>query len=306
MWVLADLLPGDPATAVLGPQASPERVAQLRADRGLDRPVLVQLGDWLAGLPRGDLGNSLISGDPVTPLVVDRAVNSAALLTATIALVVLVAVPLGVLAGLRADRPAGALLSAGAVVAVALPDFVVATLLVLWLAVDQGLLPAVALLPPGTSAWQRPEALVVPTLALSLGVGGWVVRHLRAVVAEQDAAPHVAAARLAGLPERLVLLRHLLPGAVAPVLQLLGWTAALLLGGAVVVERVVGLPGLGSLLVEATVNRDLVVVTAVAGVMALAAALALLAADLLADALDPRRRRTPSGGDEAAARERAS
>lgn len=290
VWCCVVALPGDPATTILGQNATPERVSELRERLGLARPLPEQLVDWMAGVLRADFGESLISGQPVGDLIVDRGVNSLALAVVAGAFILAVGLPLGVIAGLRSRGVTGRALSGGAMVAAAVPDFVVGTVLIGAFAVSLRVLPSLSTVPSDDTAWQHPLGLVIPAVALSIGLSGWAIRYVRAVVVEQTTAPHVVAARLAGQPEHRVLTRHLGPGALAPIVQFFGWMIALLIGGAVVVEQLVGFPGIGSLLVESVANRDLTTVTGVTVVLAIAVAAALVVSDVAALALDPRLR----------------
>ncbi|OYN90230.1 ABC transporter permease [Parenemella sanctibonifatiensis] len=285
-WLAVTLLPGDAAVRILGPNATPERLAELRARLGLDRPVAEQLSDWLVGLLTGDLGTSALTGEPITGLVLSRLADSALLagIAATIALVV--GIGLGTLVGrVRRGR---AWAYATLINASAVPDFVIGAVAVGLLALSWRLVPALSLVPPGQTAVSRPEILVIPVLALAIPITIWIARHPAAAVARQADAPHVRAARLLGVSEASVVLRHLLPAALAPLVQLFGWMVAVLVGSTVIVEQLVEYPGIGSLLTEAVGNRDVTVATAIVTVLAAVVAVAVFVCDRLAVRIDPR------------------
>lgn len=254
VFLATTALPGDPAQARTGGRGD---TAALRAELGLDRPLWTQLGEWVAGLVRGDLGISLVSGRPVAEVVGDR-------LPATLALVAaaaLVAVPLLLLGGWaagRAPRRAGPLVVAVA----AVPQVVVATGLVAVFAGLLGWLPPVSLVPVAGSVWGAP--LVLPALSLAVPAAAYGAGLLGGAVADALARPHVRAARVRGLPEPLVLTRHVLPGLAAPLVRVLGIVAAAMLAGSALVETVFGYAGLGELLVGAVASGDVPVVAAIA------------------------------------------
>lgn len=290
-WAI-EMLPGDPATSILGPNATPERVASLREAMNLDAPAHERYLTWLGGVLRGDLGQSATSERSVWSTIAIPARNSFVL--AGVALVTLAAVALvvGVVAGRRPGSFGDQLVSTATSVAVSMPEFVTGTFLVAvffgWL----GWLPAVSLVGAGEAPWQQPEILVLPVMTIAVVAGSYGARLVRAVVAEQADAPHVDAARLAGLPERTVVWRHLLPGAVGPIAQVLAFLVPYVVGGTIVVERLFGYPGLGSLLADQIALRDAKVVEAIGLMLCACVILALLAADVVGVLTDPRRSAT--------------
>ncbi|WP_017579942.1 ABC transporter permease [Nocardiopsis valliformis] len=275
-----EVLPGDPASQALGAQADPERVAALRERLGLDRPVGVRYLDWLSGVLTGDLGESAVTGLPVAPLVADRAARSLVLGASALLVVVLVAVPAGVAAGARPGALRDRAASLGALLVLSVPEFVLAALVVSVLAHGLGWFPPVSLVGDGFGALTEPDKLVLPTLTLAAVAGAFVLRLTRAAVAEAAGAPHVEAARLAGVPEHRVLARHLLPSVRGPVAQAVALAVPYTVGGALVVEAAFGYPGLGALTAEAIGRRDAAVVSGAGIVLAGAAALGFLVAEL--------------------------
>ncbi|MBB5158987.1 ABC transporter permease [Saccharopolyspora phatthalungensis] len=286
VYVGVDLLPGDAATTRLGANATPENIAIARHRLGLDRPVLVRYGDWLAGLVHGDLGRS-VTGKPVTEMLSDRVGNSA--LLAGAALVLLVPVSLG--AGLLAASSRwGRFVSAGALVLVSVPEFAVAGVLALLFAVSLRWLPAVSFIPAGDSPLEHPTALVLPVLSL-LAVGfSYAVRAIRAATIAAVGSAHVEFLRLNGASSRTVLRAAVLPAVLPVAVQVWLVIGVSLLGGGVLVEKVFGYPGIGELLVASVQSGDLPVVQALVLLLAAMTLVALALADLAVLALTPRLR----------------
>lgn len=290
LFVVCEVLPGDAVTARLGAAGSTEAVAAGRAELGLDRDPATRYASWLGDALRGDLGTSAVSGRPVTAVVGEALTASAPLVLTSTAAAVVGSLLLGLFAGTRAGRRADAVVSSVALVAVAVPPFVVAVSLVLLFSSHWHLLPAVSLLPPGGDPLARPEALVMPGLTLVVAATAWAVRPVRALVADADRAAHVEAARLAGVAERRVLTRHLMPSLLGPVVQVYAWLPVMLLGASVVVEQVFDYPGVGGLLVTAVRDNDVPLVEAVGLTLTAVAVGSMLAADLVAALVDPRAR----------------
>lgn len=221
LFTAVEVLPGDPVSRALGQSATPERVAALSAELGMDRPPVVRFSEWLAGAAQGDLGRSAVTRQPIGPIIADRAGNTLLLAGIAIAVIVVVAVVAGLLAG---SRPGGRRDTAVSVTSLALlsvPEFVLAGLLIAVFAFGLGWLPAVSVVTAGGGPLDRPDALVLPVTALVLVAGAFATRLVRAAVVEASRASHVEAARLAGVPEWRVLWRHLLPGTVGPIAQVL-------------------------------------------------------------------------------------
>lgn len=291
LFAAVELLPGDLATQILGPNATAEKVVALRADLDLDDPAPVRYARWLGGVVRGDLGQAAITERSVADTVSGRLGNSAVLAGVAFLAASAMAIMAGVLAGRRPGSRVDDGISLGALVSVSLPEFVVAGLLISVFAFGLGWLPAVSLLPAGVSPLDRPVLLVLPAVSLALVGGAFGARLIRSAVADAGRLPHVEAARLAGIREWQVLRHHVLPGVAGPIAQVLAFLVPYMVGGTVVVERVFSFPGIGSLLVEQVVLRDAPVVEAIGLVLAAAVITAFLTADLVAALADPRRRR---------------
>ncbi len=280
VFLLVRLLPGDPAETMLARAgAGPEAVAALRAELGLNRPLLVQYVDWLGHAARGDLGRSLLNNRPVSDLIAEQWRSTAILAAVAFVWALLVGLALGVIAALHPGRWPDHLATATAVTGTAVPVYWSGLLLIWLLSVRLGWLP------PATGT---PASALLPGLVLGFAAAGPIARLTRASLLEILAQPYITAARARGFTSRRVLWRHAARVAVVPVLTIAGLQLGFLLGGAVVTESVFNRPGLGRLLVDAILWRDLPLVQGVALVLALTYVLINVVVDLLSSALDPR------------------
>ena len=250
---LTTLLPGDTAEVVLGQDATAEQVDVLRAELGTDRPAGERFLDWLGGLATGDLGRSLVTGQPVGGELASRLGATALLAGLALAVLVPAAVGIGVLCGRRPGSGLDRALTGFVAALQAVPEFAFGLLLVAVFSLQLGWLPATA----GGGSLLVPAVLVLPVLVLAANQIGRLARQIRLGVAETDRTPHVAHLRRLGLPENVVLWRHVLPGGVLPSLQQLARIVDGLLGGVVVVEALFALPGVGAGFVDAVQARDL-------------------------------------------------
>ncbi|GAA0584068.1 ABC transporter permease [Kribbella sandramycini] len=295
VFVGVDLLPGDPITSRLGPTATPERIAAVRAELGLDQPVLTRYGDWLAGIVHGDLGRSA-AGQPVTELLSGRVGNSILLACLATACLIPLSFGFGLAAARRRGRPADRAISTGSLLLLSVPEFVVAGFLVLILAIGLRLLPAVSLVPAGSSPVRHSEVLVLPVLSLLLVGLAYATRVIRAAAAGTLRAPYVEFLRLSGQSERTILRTAVVPAVLPVAVQIWLLTGVSMIGGAVLVEKVFGYPGIGELLVTSVQTGDLAVVQALVLVLGGATLAVLLIADLAMVLLTPRLR--TGGGAE--------
>jgi peptide/nickel transport system permease protein len=290
------LVPGDPALAILGPYATPERLAELRAELGLNRSWPVRYGVWLGGVLEGDLGRSVSLERPVLDLVLERLGPTALLAGSALMLGTLLGLAAGMLAALRHDQITDRLVTVGVLLGISIPSFWLGLLLILVFAVWLGWLPASGM----TWAWSDATGfasaadiarhLVLPTLSLALVAGGVIGRLTRGAAIDVLASAPIRMARARGISERRVLGVHALKSVLARMVPVIGLQAGFVIGGAVYIETIFQWPGLGRLLVEAIAARDLLLVQG--GVLVLAAAYVLvnLAADLAQHALDRRTR----------------
>lgn len=281
------LVPGDPAQAILGLEASPQALQALRRELGLDRPSLVRYGDWLGRVLRGDLGRSLRYGQPVAQLVRARLAVTLPLVFVSLGLAAVLGTALGTLAARRVGTRLDLLLSGFALAGVVLPSFWVGLLFVFAFSVELRLLPSGGF--PGWADWRSAAAhLVLPVATLALTRAALFTRMVRASLVEVLHQDYVRTARAKGLAERAVVLRHALPNAALPVVTVLGLEFAQLLTAGLVVESVFALPGLGTLALTAIEARDYPLVQGIVLVLAAFIVALNLATDVAYARLDPR------------------
>lgn len=284
------VLPGDPARVALGVNASDQSVASLRAEFGLDRPMVSQYFSWVGGLLRFHLGDSYISRAPIGPQIADRLQVSLWLVMTSMVIAVLIAVPIGSLMAVWHRRISGLVLSAASQVGVAIPAFLAGILLITVFAVHLGWLPANGWTPPAQNPAMFLKQLALPALSLGLVQAAVLTRYVRTSVLDVLREDYMRTARAKGLRPMPALLRHGLRNASVPVVTVLGLQLATLLIGAVVVERVFVIPGLGSLLLDGVASRDLNLVQDVVMFLVVAVLLLNFVVDLLYVVIDPRMR----------------
>ena len=288
VFLLLHLSPGDPATVIAGDYASPEDIERIRARLGLDRPLHVQFASWIGRIAQGDLGTSIFSNLPVSRLIAQRLEPTLSLALLTLAFTVAVAVPLGTVAAWRAGTWIDRAVMAFAVVGFSVPVFVLGYILIQVFAIGAGWFPVQGYAPLSEGVGPFLHRLILPALALSAVYIALIARIARASVLEALAEDHVRTARAKGLPERLVLLRHALANAAAPIVTVIGIGFSLLIGGVVVTESVFNIPGLGRLTVDAVLRRDYPVIQGIVLVFSAACVAVNLLVDLLYTAFDPR------------------
>jgi len=285
---ITQVLPADAATVLLGEAATPDQLAALRVRLGLNDPVWVQYGRWLGGVLAGDLGTSLRTGQRVVDVVFEALGRSLLLAALSISLMLLIAVPMGTLAATRRGRPADVAVSILSYVGVSLPEFVSATVLLLVLADWLKLLPATGYVPLTEDFGAGLAHLALPTLTVSVILVAHVSRMVRSELVDVLHSDYVRAARLKGLPERRVLLRHALRNALLPTITIVALDVGYLLGGIIVVEEIFAIPGIGRLLIVSIQARDLPMIQAGALVMAATYSVANFLADIAYALLDKR------------------
>jgi peptide/nickel transport system permease protein len=291
VFLATQALPGDPARAILGRSATPASLAALRRQLNLDRPVIEQYWTWVTGLLHGNLGRSLAAQEPVTTLLGPKLVNSAVLVAIAAVLSIPLSIAIGAWAALRREKAFDTASSVLLLILAALPEFVVALVLVILFATTVfHFLPAISTIPPGSRPWNNWEALVLPAVTLVIAVAPYVARIMRASMIEVLESDYVEMARLKGLPERTVLIRHALPNALGPVFQVIALNLAYLAGGIIVVEFVFNYSGIGGAIQEAVTNHDLPVVQALAMLIAAVYVVLNLLADVATILVTPRLR----------------
>jgi len=279
-FLLLYLLPADPARQIAGRSASPSTIANIRAQLGLDQPLLVQYGRYLSGLLHGDLGRSYLQRAEVAALIASRLPASLLLMAAGIAAELMLGLTMGIAAAVSRGRPMDRALMVTAFVFVSAPQFVVGILLLYVFAVQLGWFPI--------GGYGTPAHVVLPALTLGLIGAGWYGRIMRSSLIDVLAQDFVRTARAKGLGRTRVLFRHALPNAILPVIAMVGIDIGLFMSGIVVVESVFGWPGVGQLTWQAIQRVDIPIIMGVTLVSACAIIIGNLIADLIAPLIDPR------------------
>jgi peptide/nickel transport system permease protein len=291
VFLALEVVPGDPAAYMLGMNATPEAVAALRAELGLDASPLERYLAWVSGMLRGDFGVSYTYRTPVAGMILDRLQVSLPLALYALALSTAVALPVGIWAAARRGTAADAGVMGATQLGVAIPNFWFAMLLVLVFAVNLRWFSAGGF--PGWDAglWPGLKALTLPAIALALPQASILARVMRSALIDTLGEDFVRTARAKGLSRGQALRRHALRNALIPVLTIIGLQFSFLLAGAIIIENVFFLPGLGRLVLQAITSRDLIVVESVVMLLVFAVILVTFLVDLAYAAVDPRLRR---------------
>ncbi|MHB8618488.1 MAG: ABC transporter permease [Chloroflexota bacterium] len=287
VFAVVNVLPGDPAQVILGISATPQSVRELDRQLGLDRPGWQRYLSWTGGMLHGDFGTSVLSKSPVAPEIVRRLSVSGPLALIAIGVSLLVAIPLGVVAGTRYNRPSGSIVSALSLVGIAVPSFWAGLLLITLFSVQLRILPT-----GGFSSWRHPiealRSLLLPGVTLGLVQGAVLTRYIRSAIVEVQREDFMRTARSKGLTWWQALHRHGFRNAAIPVVTVVGVQLTSLLVGAIVIENVFVLPGLGLLLYQAVGNRDLVIVQDLVMLLTAVVLTVNLLVDLCYPLIDPR------------------
>ncbi len=284
-FVLVHAIPGDPVRAIIGPKATPEVIERVRAQYGLDQPVVVQYLRFLVNLTHGEMGRSVVYKMPVGGLVAERFEATVFLLGYAVVLSLCLAVPLAVTATLWRGRPPDHLIRMLSTAGLGFPAFWLGIMLMIVFSVRLGLFPVSGY---GEDLLGHLHHLFLPALAIALALSAILTRNLRASLLAELDADHIAAARAKGLPTRWIFVHHVFRNALIPTINLLGVNLGWLIGGTVVVESVFSVPGLGSLMVSSIFARDYMVVQAITLAFACATVLVNFVVDVATVALDPR------------------
>jgi len=290
IFLVMEVVPGDPAAYMLGIGATDETVAALRAELGLDRPRLERYFAWVAGMMAGDFGVSYTYGVPVGQLILERAAVSVPLAGLALLITVAIALPAGVVAAARRNRPEDMAIMGLTQLGIAVPNFWFAMLLSLLFAVLLGWFSAGGF--PGWDAGILPalRALALPALALALPQASSLARVMRSALIDTLGEDFIRTARAKGLPAGQVLWRHAVRNALIPVVTIIGLQFSFLLAGGIIIENVFFLPGLGRLVFQAITQRDLIVVESVVVLLVASVVTVNFAVDLAYAAIDPRLR----------------
>ena len=296
IFVGTSVLPGDVANIILGQMATPESLAALRANLGLDQPAYVRYFLWLGDLLTGDLGFSKAGsgigtvGTPISSMLIPRLWNTLRLSGMVAVIAVPLSMALGLLAamypGTRLDR----IVTFSTLSLISVPEFLIATFLVLIVAVHLGWLPATAYMSGNETGWQLVKALAMPTLTLVIVASSQIMRMTRATVLNVMSSPYIEMAILKGVPRRRIVLRHALLNAIGPIVNVIALNLAYLISGVVIVETIFAYPGLAKLMIDAVQTRDLPLVQACAMIFCATYIVLIFAADMASILSNPRLR----------------
>jgi peptide/nickel transport system permease protein len=289
-FTLLAMVPGDPVTAMLGLEASPEAIATLRAKFALDEPLPLRFLAWFGNVLQGDLGRSIQTGRPVLEMVVTALGPTLLLAGAALLVSLAIALPAGIVAATRRNRPADFAVSLVALCGLSLPSFWLGILLILTLSIAWPIFPASGYASLLTDPWTALRHAVLPAATLGVALAGASMRMTRSAMLEVLPADYIRTAHAKGLGPRRVVWRHALRNALIPIVTLVGIQLGQLLGGVVVTETVFAWPGIGKLVVDAIFARDYPVVQGAILVTATLFVLLNLLTDLICLALDPRQR----------------
>ncbi len=290
VFIMMELLPGDAATAYLGRNATPEGLARVRLNLGLDQPAPERFARWVGTLLQGDLGISLARQEPINDFMWVRLRNSLVLGVMAALVSFPLGIALGIIAGLTRDRLPDLLLSTVSLIGMSLPEFVTGTLLIYLFSIKLHIFPAVTLINPDAPLLDLLPNIVLPILTLVILITAYIMRIMRTSIIEVLRHDYIRVAHMKGLSSLRVTVGHALPNALIPILTIAALTIAWLIGNLFVIEAVFNYPGIGTLMLTAIHNRDLPLVQSIAIVMAAIYVLVNLGADILTFVLNPRLR----------------
>jgi peptide/nickel transport system permease protein len=288
VFYLIRLTPGDPAVAMLGEEATPETVAALRHEFGLDQPIPVQYGIWLSKVVQGDLGYSTRSHQPVLEAILERLPATVELTLFALVISLAIAIPTGIISATRRNSAADLIVTTIALVGVSMPSFFLAILLIFIFSLNLRWLPPIGFTPIIKDLGANLIGMILPAITLGTGAAAVVARLTRSSLLEVLGQEYIRTARAKGLAERAVIYVHALKNAMIPVVTIIGLQVGALLGGAIITETIFVLPGVGKLAVDAIFSRDFPMIQGVVLFLSLVFLASNLAVDVLYAFLDPR------------------
>ncbi len=290
IFAATQILPGDAAQIRLGQTATPESLAALREQLGLDRHPIVQYFIWIGNLATGDLGISAAGGATITSLIGNR-IGNTVFMTSIVALIsVPLSVFLGLIAAMYPGRTLDRVVTSGTLGLIAVPDFLLAILLILFLAVQLGLVPSVSYLSGSEGFWKKLQILTLPIATLVIVVSAQMIRMTRAGVLNVMSSPYIEMAILKGVPRKRIILRHALFNAIGPIVNVIALNLAYLVSGVVVIETIFSYPGLAKLMVDGVQTRDMALVQACGMIFCSTYVILILIADIASIVSNPRLR----------------
>ncbi len=284
------LLPGDPALAILGPERARDTVTYqaIRTELGLDKPIPLQYVSWLGKVLTGDLGTSARNQQPVTALLAQSVGATVQLALSAMVIALVIAIPVGIISAVKPGTWIDSVATTFALSGVAIPNFLLGILLILFFSLVLRVLPAGGYVPPTQNFGEWLKLILLPSFALGVGLAAVLMRQIRSAMLEVLTQDYVTTARSKGLANRKVVLGHALKNAMIPVITVIGVQVGRLMGGTVVIETIFSVPGMGKLAVSSIFFRDFPVVQAVVLIMGIAILFSNLITDLLYGVLDPR------------------
>ena len=290
VFIMTSILPGDVAQIVLGQSATPETLAALRKELGMDQPLIVQYFGWLGDMATGDLGTSKAGGAAISDLIGGRLGNTLAMA----GFVALVSIPISIALGLWAAMHPGTwldrIVTFATLSTISVPEFFIATIAVLVLAVELHWLPSTAYLTGNESFWELLKSLAMPIITLVIVVSAQMIRMTRAGILNVMSSPYIEMAILKGVPRRRIILRHAFYNAIGPIVNVIALNLAYLVSGVVIVETIFAYPGLAKLMIDGVQTRDLPLVQACAMIFCATYVLLILLADIGSIVSNPRLR----------------
>jgi peptide/nickel transport system permease protein len=288
VFALVHLTPGDPATVILGEDATTDQIERLRSELGLDQPFYVQFMTWFGGVLRGDLGDSIFLGMPVTDALLQRAQPTGLLTLYALTIAIAIGIPAGVIAAVKQNTFIDRIVMVVAISGVAIPNFVLGITLILLFAVFLGLLPSSGYVSITQDPIGHFKYMIMPAFSLGVSSAGLLARLVRSSMLDVLNEDYVRTALAKGLAFRHVVVRHALRNALIPAVTIIGYSVGSLLGGAVVTETVFNIPGMGRLVVQSVLRRDFPVIQGAIILVAVFYVLANLLVDILYVYIDPR------------------
>jgi peptide/nickel transport system permease protein len=288
LFVMLRVVPGDPARQLLGKQATQEQVDQLRAEVGLDKPMIEQYWDWVKGIPTGDLGETIGTGEPVTGLITHALPVTLQLTILAVVIATLIGLPVALFSASRPGGKVDTALTWFSVLATSIPTFVWGLTMVLLFSLTLKLLPSSGYVPFGENPVQWAKSMVMPAFALAMPTIGTLSRVARASMLETLDEPYVQFARSKGISQNRLLLVHGLKNAAVPIVAVAAAEFGYLLGDAVIVETIFSLPGMGKLMIDAFLDRDYAIIQGAGIVYTILVVMSGLLADVVSAKIDPR------------------
>jgi len=288
IFALIHLTPGEPASVILGPEATPEQVQELRKQLGLDRPIHTQYISWVQGVLQGDFGTSYFMREPVTKSIMDHLKPTISVATLGMIVSLIIAIPIGIAAANRRGTLTDQTIMGFSLLGMSIPSFLLGLLLILFFGVRLGVLPVAGYQPLSSGLWNHLKYLIMPAISLGSIQAALIARMTRTSMLEVLNMNYIKTARSKGVRDRKIVFKHALRNAFLPILTVIGSTLGTLITGAVVTETIFNIPGIGQLIINSVERRDYAVIQGVLLFVSLAYVFLNLVIDLLYGVIDPR------------------